>query len=58
VIGRAGLANARFELAEKTEAKLVWNYLPVDIAQRAAEKLARALKACKTYPDSVVSSIP
>jgi hypothetical protein len=57
-MARAGLANARLELAKKTEAKLIWNYLPVDIAQHAAEKLARALKACKTYPDSVVSSIP
>jgi hypothetical protein len=58
MIGRVGLANARFELAEKTDAKLVWNYLPVDIAQRAAEKLTRALQTCKTFPDFPISKHP
>lgn len=49
ITSRPGLANARLQLAEKTQAKLIWNYLPVDAARRAAAKLALATKTCEAF---------
>jgi hypothetical protein len=44
----ANLARARREFMESTQSGLVWNYLPVDIAQRSALKLDLAMTTCKT----------
>jgi hypothetical protein len=47
ITSRPGLANARLQLAERTEVKLIWNYLPEDVARRAAAKLAPTVNACE-----------
>jgi hypothetical protein len=42
---RERLVKARVSLAEQSKSKLIWNYLPVDVAQAASAKLDRALEA-------------
>jgi len=42
---RERLVKARVSLAEQSKAKLIWNYLPVDVARAASAKLDRVLEA-------------
>jgi hypothetical protein len=44
---RDRLVKARVSLAEQSKSKLIWNYLPVDVAQVASAKLDRVLEACE-----------
>jgi hypothetical protein len=44
---RLGLTEARVKLVNQTKSKLIWNYLPVDVAQRAAIKLKLAMETCE-----------
>jgi hypothetical protein len=45
-VTREKLLKGRRDLVEKHESRLIWNYLPVDVAKRAALRLERALEEC------------
>jgi hypothetical protein len=45
---RERLVKARVTLAEQSKSKLIWNYLPVDVAQAASASLDRVLEACES----------
>ena len=47
ILTRKPLVKARVALTEKSQSKLIWNYLPVDIAQAASAKLDHILANCE-----------